>query len=61
MGMTHKGFDIHKEINLSMEINIGIKAVMAEIKFIAFMIRNINGDGDGSSARMEWFMEEGIC
>ena len=34
MGMAHKGFDIHKEINLSMEINIGIKAVMAEIKFI---------------------------
>lgn len=34
MGMAHKGFDIHKEIKLTIEINIGIKAVLEVIKFI---------------------------
>lgn len=34
MGMAHEGFDIHKEIKLSIEIIIGIKVGMAEIKFI---------------------------
>lgn len=34
MGMAHKGFDIHKEIKLTIEINIRIKAVLEVIKFI---------------------------
>lgn len=34
MGMAHQGFDIHKEIKLTIEINIRIKAVLEVIKFI---------------------------